>query len=190
MDKLVNYLEFRAENYGATKGMASVNSMYYQIGAYRVRVSDHMKYSEDGLKEIDYFFIIQPNDNYIFMVNPKYNKDNKMYMKIVTYDEAHAFIKALDDMAIQVIKMTKWYLPENWNREDVEIEVKRLEWDEFKAIYMANKSEADKLAIINRMESLVYGGPKKGNLYSKLPIAQDIYYKMSSSQYNALIAKM
>jgi hypothetical protein len=55
---------------------------------------------------------------------------------------------------------------------------------------MANKSEDAKLAIINRMESLVYGGPKKGNLDAKIGTAQDTYEKMSLSQYNALIAKM
>ena len=56
MDKLINYLEFRVQNYGTTKGTASVNSMYYQIGLFRVRVSDHMKYGEDALKENDFYF--------------------------------------------------------------------------------------------------------------------------------------
>lgn len=189
MDKLINYLEFRVQNYGTTKGTASVNSMYYQIGLFRVRVSDHMKYGEDALKENDFYFIIQPKDTYIFITSPKYNKDNKIYMRTVTYDEAHAFIKSLDDFARQYMQMTKWYLPGDWNRE-VEEETKPLDWQEFRALYMMNKSEADKLAIINRMESLVYGGPKKGNLDAKIGTAQDTYEKMTSSQYNAMIAKM
>ena len=189
MDKLINYLEYRAENYGITRGTESVSSMYYQIGMFRVRVSDHMKYGEESLKENDFYFIIQPNDTYIFITSPKYNKDNKIYMRTVTYQEAHAFIKSLDDFARQFMQMTKWYLPGDWNRE-VEEETKPLDWQEFRAIYMANKSEEAKLAIINRMESLVYGGPKKGNLDTKLPTAGETYNKMSPSQYNALIAKM
>ena len=189
MDKLINYLEFRAQNYGVTKGTASVNSMYYQIGLFRVRVSDHMKYGEDALKENDFYFVIQPNDKYIFMVSPKYNNDNKIYMRTVTYDEAHAFIKALDDLARQYVQMTTWYTPENWNREEIE-EAKSLDWQEFRALYMANKSEDAKLAIINRMESLVYGGPKKGNLDYKISTAEDTFNRLTPSQYNAMLAKM
>ena len=180
MDKLINYLEYRAENYGTTRGTASVSSMYYQIGMFRVRVSDHMKYGEESLKENDFYFIIQPKDTYIFIT---------IYMRTVTYQEAHAFIKSLDDFARQFMQMTKWYLPGDWNRE-VEEETKPMHWQEFRAIYMANKSEDAKLAIINRMESLVYGGPKKGNLDTKIGTAQDTYEKMSPSQYNAMIAKM
>ena len=123
------------------------------------------------------------------MVSPKYNNDNKIYMRTVTYDEAHAFIKALDDLARQYVQMTTWYTPENWNREEVE-EVKSLDWQEFRALYMANKSEDAKLAIINRMESLVYGGPKKGNLDYKISTAEDTFNRLTPSQYNAMLAKM
>ena len=96
MDKLINYIQFREKKYGVIKGIASVNSMYYQIGIYTIRVSEHMKYSESSIKDCDYFFIIQPNDTYIFITNPKYNKDGKMYMKIVSYNDAKEFIKSLD----------------------------------------------------------------------------------------------
>ena len=104
-------------------------------------------------------------------------------------EQSDGRIRRVDDFARQYMQMTKWYLPGDWNRE-VEEETKPLDWQEFRALYMMNKSEADKLAIINRMESLVYGGPKKGNLDAKIGTAQDTYEKMTSSQYNAMIAKM
>ena len=142
MDKLINYIQFREKKYGVIKGIASVNSMYYQIGIYTIRVSEHMKYSESSIKDCDYFFIIQPNDTYIFITNPKYNKDGKMYMKIVSYNDAKEFIKSLDEFAGKFIKMTDWYHPENWNRN---IKDKgKLSWDEFERIYMRNISDEKK----------------------------------------------
>lgn len=188
MDKLINYIQFREKKYGVIKGIASVNSMYYQIGVYMVRISEHMKYSESAIKDCDYFFIIQPNDTYIFITNPKYNKDGKMYMKIVSYNDAKEFIKSLDEFAGKFIKMTDWYHPENWNRN---VKDKgKLSWDEFERIYMRNISDEKKFGVVNRIESLVFGSPKRGNLKTKLPGAIEAYNNMTSSQYNALIKKM
>ena len=188
MNKLINYIQFREKKYGVIKGIASVNSMYYQIGVYMVRISEHMKYSESAIKDCDYFFIIQPNDTYIFITNPKYNKDGKMYMKIVSYNDAKEFIKSLDEFAGKFVKMTDWYLPENWNRN---VEDKgKLSWDEFERIYMRNISDEKKFGVVNRIESLVFGSPKRGNLKTKLPGAIEAYNNMTSSQYNALIKKM
>lgn len=187
MDKLINYIQFRENKYGVIKGIASVKSMYYQIGMCTIRVSDHMKYSESAIKDCDYFFIIQPNDTYIFITNPKYNKDGKMYMKTVSYNEAKEFIKSLDEFAGKFLKMTDWYLPENWNRKTDD---KKLSWDEFERIYMSDISDDKKFGVVNRIESLVFGSPKKGNLTTKLPGAIEAYDKMTSAQYNALIKKM
>lgn len=188
MDKLLNYIEFRAQKYGVIQGIASVSSMYYQIGMYRVRVSDHIKYGESAVKDCDYYFIIQPNDTYIFLTSPKYTSDGKGYMRVVTYNEAKDFIKSLDDYMIQFKKMTNWYIPENWNR-DVK-NVKRMTWKEFERVYMDGKENDIKLGIINRIESLALGNIKKGNFESKYPFVEEVYNNMTDSQYNALIVKM
>lgn len=188
MDKLLNYIEFRAQKYGVIQGIASVSSMYYQIGMYRVRVSDHIKYGESAVKDCDYYFIIQPNDTYIFLTSPKYTSDGKGYMRVVTYNEAKDFIKSLDDYMIQFKKMTNWYIPENWNR-DVK-NVKRMTWNEFERVYMDGKENDIKLGIINRIESLALGNIKKGNFETKYPSIEEVYNNMTNSQYNALIVKM
>ena len=188
MDKLLNYIEFRAQKYGVIQGIASVSSMYYQIGMYRVRVSDHIKYGESAVKDCDYYFIIQPNDTYIFLTSPKYTSDGKGYMRIVTYNEAKDFIKSLDDYMIQFKKMTNWYIPENWNR-DVK-NMKRMTWKEFERVYMDGKENDIKLGIINRIESLALGNIKKGNFETKYPFVEEVYNNMTNSQYNALIVKM
>ena len=147
-----------------------------------------MKYSDDAVKKIDYYFIIQPNDTYIFIPNPKHNRDEKLYMKIVSYNEAKEFIKSLDEFAGKFIKMTDWYHPENWNRN---VKDKgKLSWDEFERIYMRNISDEKKFGVVNRIESLVFGNPKKGDLKAKLPGVIEAYNNMTSSQYNALIKKM
>jgi hypothetical protein len=155
---------------------------------YRVRVSDHIKYGESAVKDCDYYFIIQPNDTYIFLTSPKYTSDGKGYMRVVTYNEAKDFIKSLDDYMIQFKKMTNWYIPENWNR-DVK-NMKRMTWKEFERVYMDGKENDIKLGIINRIESLALGNIKKGNFESKYPSIEEVYNNMTNSQYNALIVKM
>lgn len=190
MDKLINYLDFRAEKYGVTTGIASANSMYYKVGCHKIRVSDHMKYSADALAGSDFYFIIQPDDNYIFITNPKYNKDGKMYMKIVTYQEAKDFIKSLDDMAIQFMKMTNWYIPEDWNKGDSDDT--KPTWDEFFTAYIDGKEDSIKVSIINRIENMVYGSIKKGNFEDKLSsgLASEAYTKLSKAQFNTLVSKL
>ena len=190
MDKLINYIEFRAAKYGMIKGIASTSSMYYQIGTNRVRVSDHIKYGEDSVKECDYYFIIQPNDTYIFLTSPKYIKDGKGYMKIVTYEQAKDFIKSLDDFAMQFAKMTDWYIPEDWNKNTEPKKEGKMTWDEFYNEFLKGRHEQYQLGIVNRIESLVYGNPKKGNLDAKLPIMPSLFEGMTTSQYNALMVKM
>ena len=190
MDKLVNYIEFRAAKYGMIKGIASTSSMYYQIGTNKVRVSDHIKYGEDSVKECDYYFIIQPNDTYIFLTSPKYVKSGKGYLKIVSYEEAKNFIKSLDEFAMQYTKMTDWYIPEDWNKNTEPKKEGKMTWDEFYNEFLKGRHEQYQLGIVNRIESLVYGNPQKGNLDAKLPIMSSLFEGMTTSQYNALMAKM
>ena len=111
-----------------------------------------------------------------------------MYMKIVSYNDAKEFIKSLDEFAGKFIKMTDWYIPENWNR-NIENK-KKLSWDEFERKYMRDIPDGKKLGVVHRIESLVFGSPKRGNLKTKLPGAIEAYNNMTSSQYNALIKKM
>ena len=191
MDKLINYIEFRAKKYGVIKGIASPSSMYYQIGQNRVRVSDHMKYGELAAKENDFYFIIQPNDMYIFISSPKYVSTGKMYMKIVSYQEAKDFIKTMDDYAIQFSKLTNWYVPDDWNRSNKDCDfADKISWAEFEEKYMAGKTDEVKLGIINRIEAVVYGELKKGNFEIKYKTVEETYNLMTKSQYNALMAKM
>jgi len=190
MDKLINYIEFRAAKYGMIKGIASTSSMYYQIGINKVRVSDHIKYGEDSVKECDYYFIIQPNDTYIFLTSPKYVKGGKGYLKIVSYEEAKDFIKSLDEFAMQYTKMTDWYIPEDWNRQLEPRRVDKMPWEEFYKKFLEGKSEQYIMGVISRIESLVYGNPKKGNINAKMEIIESLYDGLTASQYGALMAKM
>ena len=199
MDKLVNYIEWRSANYGAIKGTASANSMYYTIGVNLVRISDHMKYSENNGKNVDYYFMIQPNDTYIFIPNPKYNSDGKMYMRIVTYSEAKEFIKSLHDFALQYESITQWYKPENWNREPIvpeqvnekPVETKpndRIPWEEFKTKYMEGDNGPNRMSVVSKIETLVYGCPQKGKINTKLLNMSTVYHKLTSTQYNTLMS--
>ena len=172
------------------KGIASTSSMYYQIGTNRVRVSDHIKYGEDSVKECDYYFIIQPNDTYIFLTSPKYVKSGKGYLKIVSYEEAKKFIKSLDEFAIQYTKMTDWYIPEDWNRQLEPKRVDKMPWEEFYKKFLEGKSEKYIMGVVSRIESLVYGNPKKGNINAKMEIIESLYEGLTASQYAALMAKM
>ena len=72
MDKLINYIQFREKKYGVIKGIASVNSMYYQIGVYMVRISEHMKYSESS---------IQGTMNFLSLLNLIYVRYGLVYRK-------------------------------------------------------------------------------------------------------------
>lgn len=47
MDRLVNYIEYRWKKYGEIERTTALSSMYYSFGNIKVRISDHMKYSED-----------------------------------------------------------------------------------------------------------------------------------------------
>ena len=90
------------KKYGHIKGEQCISSNYYTFTDKIVRISDHVKYSLDNAKKVDYTFIIQPNDMYLFYVSPKYNSErmNKMFLKIVTLQEAKNFIRRLHDFSL------------------------------------------------------------------------------------------
>ena len=147
MDKLINYIEYRRKRYGEIERITALSSMYYCFGNIKVRISDHMKYSNDAVKKIDYYFIIQPNDIYIFMPNPKYNRDEKLYMKIVSYNEAKEFIRTLHDYSMKLIPMTRWYSPVDWKDiqkyDDTKViknNTEQMTWDDFYKKYFEKKN--------------------------------------------------
>lgn len=190
MDKLINYLQFRKKTYGNIEEYPASTSMYYMVGPYKVRISDHMKYGESAANECDYYFIIQPDGNYVFLNGPKYNKESKMYMKVVSYSEAKDFIKSLHDFAIRYAKITDWFKPEDWNREPVKKSAIKLSWDEFKNKYLADGDEKKRIAIISKIENLVYGCVQKGNINTKILNFFPVYDKLNDSQYKTLMVKM
>lgn len=195
MDKLVNYIEYRWKRYGEIERATALSSIYYHFGNIQIRISDHMKYNEDEIKKIDYFFIIQPNDTYIFIPNPKYNKDGKLYMKIVSYNEAKEFIKTLHEHIMKLIPMTRWYSPVGWNdiqkyddnTKVIKNNTERMTWDDFYKKYFDMKDDTYKIKVAYRIENLVYGNIGKGSLSEKMDRIKNAYMKMSSSQYKTLM---
>lgn len=108
----------------------------------------------------------------------------------MSYEEAKDFIKSLDEFAIQYTKMTDWYIPEDWNRQLEPKRVDKLPWEEFYKKFLEGKSEKYIMGVISRIESLVYGNPKKGNINAKMEIIESLYEGLTASQYAALMAKM
>lgn len=197
MDKLINYIEYRRKRYGEIEQITALSSMYYCFGNIKVRISDHMKYSNDAVKKIDYYFIIQPNDTYIFMPNPKYNRDEKLYMKIVSYNEAKEFIRTLHDYSMKLIPMTRWYSPVDWKDiqkyDDTKViknNTEQMTWDDFYKKYFDMKDDIYKIKVAYRIENLVYGNIGKGSISERIYRIKNAYMNMSSSQYNTLMKKI
>ena len=197
MDKLINYIEYRRKRYGEIERITALSSMYYCFGNIKVRISDHMKYSNDAVKKIDYYFIIQPNDTYIFMPNPKYNRDEKLYMKIVSYNEAKEFIKTLHEHIMKLIPMMNWYSPVGWNDiqkyDDTKViknNTEQMTWDDFYKKYFDMKDDTYKIKVASRIENLVYGNIGKGSASEKMDRIKNAYMKMSLSQYKTLMKKI
>ena len=195
MDKLIKYIEYRQRVYGQIERVISSNSMYYSFGYIKIRVSDHMKYSEEELKKNDYYFVIQPNDTYIFMTSPKYVKNGNLNMKIVSYNEAKEFIKSIHDYSLMFNKLTDWYSPENWNNltdlpKPETSSVNRLSWDEFYKTYFNDHDNDYKQRIGHKIESLVYGKLGKGTIDGKMNRIKNAYDTMSDPQYESLMKKI
>ena len=71
----------------------------------------------------------------------------------------------------------------------VETEQRILNKDFYKK-YMEGRPKSYQLGVIHRIEALVYGNPKKGDLDTKLLVIPPTYEGLTTSQYNALLAKM
>lgn len=192
MDKLVQYIEGRIKRYGHIKSQQCVSSNYYTFGNFVVRISDHAKYGEDGIKQFDYGFIIQPNDLYLFTVSPKYNLDktNKMYFKIVNLNEAKQFIRKLHDHSISLEVMCEIYSPEGWNCRGSNVKYDKPSWDDFRTTHVDNKDDAGKLYILDSIERLYLGTNKKGSIVEKLERVQETYDLLSMVQFEILIEKI
>lgn len=199
MDRLVKYIDYRNKKYGGIKSIFSQNSMYYAFGSIVVRISDHMKFSHDELNKNDFYFIIQPNDTYIFSAAPKYNKEGKMYMKIVGYSEAKDFIKRIHEYSIGLGGITNWFIPDCWNRpEPREEEPKerqpkqeeRYSWVEFYTNYIKGKDYRHIQKVVDSIEHMYYGKILPGNLTEKLKKTENAYEGLSDVQYATLISKI
>jgi hypothetical protein len=196
MDKLINYIEYRQRMYGQIERSISSNSMYYNFGYIKVRVSDHMKYSEDELKKYDYYFMIQPNDTYIFMTSPKYVKNGYLNMKVVSYTDAKEFIKSIHEYSLKLNKMMDWYSPDDWNnltnlpKTDISSDTDKMSWDNFYSLYFDGQTEEYGQRIANKIESLVYGKLGKGTINKKMDRIKTAYCMMSKPQYESVMKKI
>lgn len=195
MDKLIRYIEYRQRVYGHIERYIAPHSMYYGFGNVSVRVSDHMKYKESELDKNDYYFVIQPDGNYIFLASPKHIRNGNLYMKIVPYDTAKEFIKSLHGYSLMLGGLTDWYIPEGWNNltglPKTEASVMPM-WDEFRKRYIDGKADNDGTvqSICNKIESLVYGKIGKGKLRKRMGQIKKAYCLMSVPQYEALMRKI
>lgn len=190
MDKLVKYIETRMKKYGHIKGEQCISSNYYTFTDKIVRISDHVKYSLNNAKKVDYTFIIQPNDMYLFYVSPKYNSEqmNKMFLKIVTLQEAKNFIRRLHDFSLSLESLSDIYSPEGWNRGNSDVYDKP-SWEEFWNTY-SNIDGKTPLNVLNIIENIYTGSNSKGNVDTKIDKVSEMYEMMSLTQYETLIEKL
>lgn len=191
MDKLIKYIESRITKYGHVKGEQAIFSNYYIFGNVVVRISDHIKYGMEGVKRFDYCFIIQPNDTYVFTASPKIGNDqsDRMYLKIVTLNEAKDFIRRLHDFTISLDGMTEIYNPEGWNRNTPSMKEKP-SWDEFYNTHLKDLDDMTKQQILDMIELHVFGGISKGNVEVKLERAPEVYEHASLIQYDTILNKI
>ena len=131
------------------------------------------------------------------MPNPKYNRDEKLYMKIVSYNEAKEFIRTLHDYSMKLIPMTRWYSPVDWKDiqkyDDTKViknNTEQMTWDDFYKKYFDMKDDTYKIKVASRIENLVYGNIGKGNVNERIYRIKNAYMNMSSSQYNTLMKKI
>lgn len=188
MEKLINYIESRAKKYGHVKGVVGLSSNYYTIGQKIVRISDHMKYGDDGIKKYDYCFVIQPNDMYIFTISPKLTADTRMYVKIVSYDDARSFIKKLHDFAISLDEMSEMYTPPvGWNCANLPTYEDKMSWSDFCQKYMTGVEQSKAINILDIVERVGRGQIAKGGYDVKLVRNEKYYDRLTQSQYETMI---
>lgn len=190
MDKLISYIDQRFKRCGHMSGSQAIYSNYYTFGNTVVRVSDHIKYGEDGVKKFDYCFIIQPNDTYIFTASPKMENGcmGRMYLKIVSLQEAKDFIKKLHEFSISYEKMMEVYKPEGWNRNTPKIE--KMSWKKFYETFIKELDDKRKQNILDIIECTIFGGISKGNLEVKMERVPKIYEQATLIQYDTILDKV
>lgn len=190
MDKLIKYIEQRIKKYGHVKSEQCMSSNYYKFNAGVIRISDHIKYGMDTMNTFDYNFIIQPDDTYIFSKSPKHNEKlmNKMFLKIVSLEEAKLFIRRIHDMSISLDNMCEIYQPEGWNRGDTTCE--KPSWEDFCSIHIDGLEDIKKISILDMIERIKTGINSKGGVAVKMERVSKLYDKLSVVQYETLLNKL
>ncbi len=191
MEKLIKYIETRIKRYGHVKSNQAMLSNYYVFGNKVVRISDHIKYGMVDQNTYDYSFIIQENDMYIFTISPKNDTKNmnRMFLKIVTLEEAKQFIKKLHDFSISLDNISNFYKPENWNMSNVLND--KPTYSEFCAMYIDTLNEdCKKLTVLDHIERIRTGKNSKGGVADKQIRMEEVYNSLSMVQYETLINKL
>lgn len=203
MDRLVQYIEQRIKTYGHINGTQAMQSNYYEIGDYKIRISDHIAYGSNANKN-DYSFIIQEDGSYIF-TRMKGTTD-RMYLKVIQYNEARDLIRKLHELAIVSENLCEFYRPKGWNVEVKAVDEKptesgddKMTFDElinhFNYIYKDSKGVQNTMRLNNVLDiiALVLTGKMlKGTIPSKVSYLKKQYDEMTitETQYNTLITKL
>lgn len=195
MDRLLTYIEQRSFKYGHITGTQALSSNYYTIGNITIRISDHITYGKNSGSKSDYNFIIQEDGTYILA---KIEKDGKMYLKVVQYQEARMFIRRLHEFAIESDNMCEFYHPKGWNVDVDCCGVDKMSFDElldsYKHIYQSGDTiNGIKLMNIIDIISIVLTGTQhKGTLEEKRALANQAYESdsVTSTQYKTIIEKI
>lgn len=203
MDRLVQYIEQRIKTYGHINGTQAMQSNYYEIGDYKIRISDHIAYGSNANKN-DYSFIIQEDGSYIF-TRMKGTTD-RMYLKVIQYNEARDLIRKLHELAIVSENLCEFYRPKGWNvevkavdEEPVETEYEKMTFDElllhFDYIYDAGNGVHNTMKLNNVLDIIAIvltGKMLKGNIMKKTLCLKKLYNEndITETQYNTLITKL
>lgn len=203
MDRLVQYIEQRIKTYGHINGTQAMQSNYYEIGDYKIRISDHIAYGSNANKN-DYSFIIQEDGSYIF-TRMKGTTD-RMYLKVIQYNEARDLIRKLHELAIVSENLCEFYKPKGWNVEVKAIDEEpaesgddKMSFDEllkhFNYIYKDSKGVQNTMRLNNVLDIIAIvltGKMLKGTIPSKVSHLKKQYDEMSitETQYNTLITKL
>lgn len=189
MDSLIKYIESRRKRYGHIKGEQAISSIYYTIGDKIVRISDHLKYGSQTVKQVDYNFVMQPDDTYIFSVSPKLVEDGKMYLKIIDLDTAKKFIRKLHDCAITVDELSSVFRPLDWKTNDGS-RIDKPSWDDFCKEHLNPEPDVIKQNILDKLELVYHGALRKGKLQEKLDRCPEVYENLTITQYETFMKKI
>lgn len=184
IDQLVKYIDWRSKRYGLISATQCISSNYYNIGNTVVRISDHIKYGAAGIKRFDYCFIIQENGYYVFTATPKLNsnKSSQLYLKIVSFQEAKSFIKALHDYEIQTAKMSRIFSPNGWNTVNT-AELAAISWDTFFEENLKDLNTPQLQSMIDKICYMInHGNVPKGDITQKLNYIMSKYNSFSNDE--------